>query len=237
MRHPELAQRLVYAGGTCYDRQGLYPELLTKFDTLDRMYEALDAGKQVSTPANEKSLRENRAAVELSRKLVALRFDVPIRFDDLFAERKVQPLTTSEPLPSDGDPTDEPEASESSAAPDAPASVEPTSPPSTASAPATTGTTAVNALVPVEYERQLEPRSLRAAVWLGQHLHSSRLYEKFKTPEAVTAVPSVTVVPLTLVTVAVVPPTLITSPIPIAAAFATVMLVAADAAAASVVSG
>jgi pimeloyl-ACP methyl ester carboxylesterase len=29
---PELARRLVYAGGTCYDPQGLYPELLAQFE-------------------------------------------------------------------------------------------------------------------------------------------------------------------------------------------------------------
>jgi len=68
-------------------------ELLTKYETLDRVYEALDAGKEVATQSIEKSLRENRAKVELSRKLVALRFDVPIMFDDLFKERKPQPLT------------------------------------------------------------------------------------------------------------------------------------------------
>ena len=33
MRHPELVRRLVYAGGTCYDPQGLYPELLATFES------------------------------------------------------------------------------------------------------------------------------------------------------------------------------------------------------------
>ncbi len=68
-------------------------ELLTKYETLDRIYEALDAGKQVSTPANEKSLRENRDAVMLSRKLVELRFDVPLNFDEIYEKREPAQLT------------------------------------------------------------------------------------------------------------------------------------------------
>ena len=68
-------------------------ELLTKYETLDRIYEALDANKQVSTPANERNLREQRKQVMLSRDLVRLRFDVPISFDEIYAERKLVPLT------------------------------------------------------------------------------------------------------------------------------------------------
>jgi pimeloyl-ACP methyl ester carboxylesterase len=32
LHRPELARRIVYAGGTCYDPRGLYPELLTQFE-------------------------------------------------------------------------------------------------------------------------------------------------------------------------------------------------------------
>jgi pimeloyl-ACP methyl ester carboxylesterase len=33
MRHPGLVRRLVFAGGTGYDREGLYPEMLTQFES------------------------------------------------------------------------------------------------------------------------------------------------------------------------------------------------------------
>ena len=156
-------------------------ELLTRYETLDRIYEALDAGKEVATQSIEKSLRENRAKVELSRKLVALRYDVPIVFDNLFQQRKVMPLTSKADLPTDGDPTD------SSPVESALASAESSTDVIQSKANGTSGENV--ALVPVvEYERQLEPRSLRAAVWLGQHLYDSRLYTRFPTAEAITAI-------------------------------------------------
>ena len=49
------------------------------------------AAAAIATPAIVQALWANRAAVELARKLVALRTDAPIRFDDLFTERKPAP--------------------------------------------------------------------------------------------------------------------------------------------------
>jgi 5'-3' exonuclease len=158
-------------------------ELLTKYKTLDRIYEALDANKQVSTPANERNLREQRKQVMLSRDLVKLRYDVPIDFSQLYAERKVTPLTENEGNP----PGDDVEPSDATTAQE-PGESPPESSGTTA-AEADRGSEPVSvALVPVEYERQLEPRNLSAAAWLGKHMHNSRLYQKFPTAEAVTAV-------------------------------------------------
>ena len=53
-------------------------ELLTKYETLDRIYEALDANKEVAKPKMEENLRAQRDNVMLSRKLVSLRYDVPL---------------------------------------------------------------------------------------------------------------------------------------------------------------
>ncbi len=161
-------------------------QLLAKYGNLDKLYAAIDAGEAVATPANLKALTEQRAAVMLSRQLVELRYDVPIDFDEIYKERRVMPLTQNEALPSDGDPTDDATSDARTAEVSENASNTSQSITSVES-PRPTGESV--ALVPVvEYERQLEPRSLRAAVWLGQHLFDSRLYQKFGTPEAITAV-------------------------------------------------
>lgn len=70
-------------------------ELITKYENIDRIYEALDANKEVSTPANERNLREQRAAVMLSRKLVTLSYEVPIDFAQIYEKREPQ-LPTEE---------------------------------------------------------------------------------------------------------------------------------------------
>lgn len=156
-------------------------ELLTKFETLERLYVALDAGKEVSTPAIEKSLRENRADVELSRKLVALRFDAPIRFGEIFEERKQESIASQ-----DRDMEDEDEGPKD--APTAAVSGELTPSSSTPSAPAPSSQTALAVVAPVEYERQLEPASIGGAFKLARGLFDSRLYSRFQNPEAIMAV-------------------------------------------------
>jgi 5'-3' exonuclease len=164
---------------------GRASELLTKYETFQGIFSALDAGEDVPHMAK---LRAGRDAANLSLELVRLRYDAPIDFNEIYAERRVMPLTQSESLPEDGDPTDDSSASSSVSDASAEAGTH-ISPSSTTIADTSRPAQESVALVPVvEYERQLEPRSLRAAVWLGQHLFDSRLYEKFKTPEAITAV-------------------------------------------------
>lgn len=161
-------------------------ELLTKYETLDRIYEALEHGKQVATPSNEKNLREQKAAVMLSRKLVELRYDVPLNFDEIFAERKTRSIAPerNEKLADESDigssPKDEP-------VPNAPDS---------SLIPASNGTDAKPATemaqyvapAAVEFERQLEPRSIRAAQYLADRLWDSRLYTRFPNADGIFAV-------------------------------------------------
>ncbi len=68
--------------------------LLQKHGTIDGIYKAMSVidGEPVTTPANLKSLVNNRANVETSRKLVALRTDAPIQFDEIYEVREAQPI-------------------------------------------------------------------------------------------------------------------------------------------------
>lgn len=163
-------------------------DLLLRFDTLPKLYAALDAGKADLPKKLTENLIACREKVELSRKLVELNYEVPIDFAEIYKERKVSSLTQNTPLPpTDGDPTDEAKTEPVSDASDSGNSESSVEPVTTRERESSTGASV--ALVPaVEYERQLEPRSLRAAVWLGQHLYDSRLYQRFPTPEAITAV-------------------------------------------------
>lgn len=162
--------------------------LIVRFGTVAKLYAALDDGKADLPRKLTENLIACRDKVDLSRKLIELSFEAPIEFEQIYAEREVTPLTQNESLPpeKDGDPTDV----SSPSVDGAPATESALPASSSIPAGATSHTTGESvALVPVvEYERQLEPRSLRAAVWLGQHLFSSRLYQKFQTPEAITAV-------------------------------------------------
>lgn len=163
-------------------------QLLAKYGNLDKLYAAIDAGQTVATPANLKALTEQRAAVMLSRKLVELRYDVPIEFEQIYAERKCAPLTTGE-----NDMLDEPEETVSTAA----GTGEP-SPSSASTAPvesssptgesATTKAIAQYVAPPAEFERQLEPLSIAGAYKLSKGLFDSRLYSRFPNPEAIMAV-------------------------------------------------
>ncbi len=69
---------------------------LQDYGNLYGIWEALEKGPQPDkewfTPANEKALRANVLNVEKARKLVSLRTDVPLDFDEIYAERKPQDI-------------------------------------------------------------------------------------------------------------------------------------------------
>lgn len=158
--------------------------LLAKHGTLAGLWDALDAaslGGRVMTPAIDANLRKSVIAVETARKLVALRVDVPIAFDELYATRTPQRLSEEEI-----DMSDEaaPEPIERETTPP-PATPQP-SPAATMDQPGPAPSSV--ALVPAEYARQLEPNSMGTAYKLAKALYESRLYSRFPTAEAIFAV-------------------------------------------------
>jgi 5'-3' exonuclease len=165
--------------------------LLAKHGTLAGLWDALDAaslGGRVMTPAIDANLRKSVIAVEQARKLVALRVDVPIAFDDIYATRTPQRLSEEEidmsdeaaPEPIERETTPPPQA--------APQRIEAPPRATDVAVEAKLDNGASVALVPAEYARQLEPNSMGTAYKLAKALAESRLYQRFPNAEAIFAV-------------------------------------------------
>jgi 5'-3' exonuclease len=191
-------------------------ELLNAWIDIPTIYAKLDAdpdaiGKPES--AIVKGLREGRESVKLARQLVALKTDAPIDFGELFAERTPQPISggsamsdamEDETLISGAPYSGTQDVTET--APETPA-------PSTEATPALPDKQAATEPAPiqrrektpeecteisrprdvtevavVEYRHALEPRSFREALIACRVLFDSRLYQKYKSPEAMAAV-------------------------------------------------
>jgi 5'-3' exonuclease len=152
-------------------------KLLTTYETIDRIYEALDAGKEVATKSIEASLRDHKADVMLSRQLVTLRYDVPLNFQEIYEERQAKPLTNVEDdAPEIVGPKDGASAGES--AENAEVSVSSNSENSSESAQGAL------VMAPVEFTRQLEPRSFRELTIGCKILFNARIYEKYPSYES-----------------------------------------------------
>ena len=195
--------------------QGIGPKnaqaLLAKFGTLDDLYRdlaAVGAAQLGLKPAATASLKEFDSRRAQVRKLIALRTDVPIALDALIAER-TDPAAAQFAKDIEGEVVDtdaserqlpvsvetmnqvvdtvvsqmaaEPLASVAIPAPIARQEFAADQPkdlavrqPEQALAPA-----------PAEWERQLDPRSMREAQVLADNLHKSRLFSAYGTPQAV----------------------------------------------------
>jgi hypothetical protein len=157
-------------------------DLLAKFGSLDALYEKLEKDGAAACgikPAIAQSLKAFKAsgAMETARKLVTLRDDVEIPFDTIFAERRpadAQSMTL-EDEPIDGA-DDEPLP---------PAKVVDGQAPPAAS----DGTMAVREQTviapPADWERSLEPRTMRDARILADDMHKSRMFAAYGSPHAV----------------------------------------------------
>ena len=193
-------------------------ELLALFGNVDGIYAAVDAADpRITTPIAAK-LRAAKDSVYLARKLVTLRTDAPIKFEDIYAERKPQPLAKAErgDMDMDDGPNLSPgpgttkqaelelaklNAAKQTAAAEVskPAEKSPaqqeeeTQKEYTIEAPRQANG---HATAPIEtalaiyqpFERGLEPTTLGTAMKLAQSLYDSRLYERFKSAEAIHAV-------------------------------------------------
>lgn len=123
-----------------------------------------------------------------ARKLVGLRTDVPIKFDDIYQERAVKPLVAVEEPPVEDVPSSVATAEKVFGVKAAPApEVE-------------SDTVAIQGLVEMPQPAnetkalavqpgnpQLQPNSVTDAYWLAKAMFNSRLYTKFGNPEAILA--------------------------------------------------
>jgi len=167
-------------------------ELLAKFGSLDELYRRL---KEVGPaalglqPAIVSALKEFQPQLDLTRKLVTLKTDCEIPFTEILNERVAQAATLFEV---------EDEAEEETTVrpiaqpPAAAVSPSPASTPATP-APAAESSTAlavrevdeVLPAMPTDYERQLDPRSMRDARLLAKDMYDSRMFSAYGTPAGV----------------------------------------------------
>ena len=161
-------------------------KLLQQYGDLLGVFKAAYDLKSDMTPAIRKSLTENGPQIELARKLVTLRADAPIKFEEIFEKREVKPLTEVEDMPYDM-------ASEEAAREDAanvisagpgelPVQLRPED-----EQPKDLQVTSLTA-VAMDYNKALEPRSFRDTMIVSKYLFNSRLYQKFTSPEAIAAI-------------------------------------------------
>lgn len=173
-------------------------DLLKQFDTLDNVYENLATHGTLFKPAMATSLREFQPRMAETRALIALRTDVEIPFAELDTPRTAKDapamedaeMPTTEPIPQ---PTAEPKRQDVAPSVDA-AKGSGTAPGGNATAadvvsasPQTSRVEVVDALAPapIEFERQLEPRSLPQAMSLANHMHTARMFNGYGSPQAV----------------------------------------------------
>lgn len=190
-------------------------QLLNTFGNLDDLYAAMDKGEAKLTPKLAESLVEFRARLPLTRELVTLRVDAPIPFDEIFKERVPADVATfgdevqapSEPVTAAppqsgaahaGNPS-EPNGGASATSPTnesdgmgvkvasgqpPPTGRDPVGP----SAPSQALAVREPEILPppaTDPRWQLEPRSLAQAIDLAKHMHASRLFSAYGTPQAV----------------------------------------------------
>jgi 5'-3' exonuclease len=189
---PKTATALLIAH---YDIDNLYD----KINALGPATKTPDAAK-IATPAVLEKLKAHKADVMLARKLVTLRTDAPVKFDDIYEKREpkkgtdmgVTDVEYDDPRISGPTPKDEPEPPKAeSAGPTAAAPVASPSAPAAddMTAPVQTKSEQVAlTVIPGPFEMQLEPTSLGIAFKLGQALYESRLYTRLPTAQSITAV-------------------------------------------------
>jgi 5'-3' exonuclease len=155
-------------------------KLLHDFGDIDALLRGLDTlpPSKVRT-----SIMDNVAQLELARKLVTLREDAPINWQEIYQERTPERLTEDEDM-GDIDETDD--IGESEDAP--PAEIverteEPKREKQEALAVHSNGGTGVQA-----FEQGLQPGSLGAAYKLARGLYESRIYSRFPNAEAIWAI-------------------------------------------------
>lgn len=160
-------------------------ELLERFGSIDSMYQDMREIGTVTlrmTPALVTNLREFEPRYQQTRELITLRTDVPLPFADIFNQR--QPKEIESFGMDEGDDM-EPETTQTDT-PESPAPPNGHTPvPDPAAGAIAIREPDVLAPAPAEWEKQLEPRSLRETITLSKYMFESRLFSAYGTPQAV----------------------------------------------------
>ena len=155
-------------------------DLLTRFDTIEGVYHALTTQGTEFKPAVATSLREFWPRVDAVRALVTLRMDVPIPFEEISKPRVSRAAAEFAPeFDVDADDADLVTPTATSG----PVAVPNPAPAAEPNAPAQT--LELVTLAPADYERQLDPRSMKDARILAKDMHDSRMFSAYGSPQAV----------------------------------------------------
>ena len=169
-------------------------ELLAQFHTLDTLYSELDTAGGILkgvTPTMRAALNAFRETFPITRALITLRIDAPIPFEDIMEERIVP---EAEAFQAEIAPDQEPQAAPEPEPVPEPVPTPPPPPPTASTArPASLPKPEdlsirepdVLAAPPSEWERQLDPRSMREARLLAGDMYASRMFSAYGTPQAV----------------------------------------------------
>lgn len=188
--------------------QGIGPkkaaELLQKYDSLDIIYSELQAHGTQFKPALATALKDFHPRLTETRQLVSLRTDAEIPFEQIASERtpRENPVLAFD-VEDDMDQELHPPTAERSTAQDgavredaaeeqAPASLgnEASRAASSASRPNTETGLAIREAdqvlpAPADWERGLDPRSMKDARILAKDMYESRMFSAYGTPQAV----------------------------------------------------
>ncbi len=183
-------------------------KLLLEFGTLDSLYEHIDGNKAAITPAMMLSLRELRTRLPIVRELLTLKTDVPVPLaeafqprvpkdadvavfdglsDDIEESMPTLPAPPSIPLVIGPDHSDLKRETSRVDAPVTAAPIPASTPPPVEWSPRVPAVQEpeVVSLAPLEWERQLEPRTMREAWMLASEMFKSRLWSAYGTPQGV----------------------------------------------------
>lgn len=144
--------------------------LLWTYGTIEALYEQAAAEPSPLKPSVVASLKEFAPRFPTVRALISLRYDADVPFDEVFKERVP---AEAETFTVEGEEM-EIEAEES-----------PAPEPEAVPAPLAVREPQIVEAVPAEWERQLDPRSMRDARVLAKDLFDSRMFSSYGTPQGV----------------------------------------------------
>ncbi len=181
--------------------QGVGPKgaakLLEEYATLEQVMAAVVAprSKPVATLSIDEKLKAALEWMPVTVKLVSLRYDVPIVWEQIYELREVQPITKGEAMgiedaEYENEETEAPAAEAATPEPAEPAtdSAPAAPPPRPAQTQIVQSRPVAAALAPPSWDLALEPTTLGLAYKLAVDLFNSRLYSRFPSAEAVFAV-------------------------------------------------
>jgi 5'-3' exonuclease len=155
-------------------------ELLQKYSSLRTLYEELSSHGSNFKPSIATTLREFEPRLEQTRKLIALRTDADIPFEQINHERVPREVATFNV--EDEDMQEQAEG----AAPEHPTrAADASEQPSGPTELAVRRPDEMLPPAPSEWERQLDPRSMRDARQLAKDMYDSRMFSAYGTPQAV----------------------------------------------------